>query len=146
MSDVIQIGDWQIQRKHALRMSQAGECDHKHLELDGRGDIVRCSKCGIQVSAFWALEMLADEYNRRLAKLERDREALAKAKEAEVHLLAARKVDKIWRSRTMVPACPHCHQGILPEDGLGNSRMSREIELRRRAVALEANRDSGLSE
>lgn len=87
------------------------------------------------VSAFWALEMLSDEYNRALSKLQRDREALAKAKEAETHLLAARRVESVWRSRTMVPACPHCGTGILPEDGLGSSQINRGIELRRRAAA-----------
>lgn len=134
MADIIQIGEWQLQHKHKHRNTKPGECDHKHIELDARGDIVRCVKCGVQLSAFWALDMLSDKYSRALSKLHRDREALAKAKEAETHLLAARKVEVVWRSRTMVPACPHCGLGILPEDGLGNSRINREIELRRRVA------------
>lgn len=133
--NIISIGDWKLQQKGKHRYPEPGECDHKHIELDGRGDIVRCMKCGVQLSAFWALEMLASEYNKSLAKLQRDQEALAKAKEADLHLLAARKVEKVWRSRTMVPACPHCGIGVLPEDGLGNSRINREIEMRRRMAA-----------
>ncbi len=137
MADIIQIGEWKLQHKHSHRYVAPGECDHKHIELDARGDIVRCVKCGDQLSAFWALKMLSDEYNRALSKLQREREALEKAKEAETHLLAARKVEKVWRSRTMVPACPHCGAGILPEDGLGGSRIDREIELRRRSTAKQ---------
>jgi len=132
MADIICIGDWQLLQKNKHRITGSNECDHKHIELDGYGDIVRCKKCGSQVSAFWALEMIANEYNRSLAKLRRDQEALARAKAVDLHLLAARKVEKIWRGRTMVPACPHCGLGILPEDGFGNNRVNREIELRRR--------------
>ena len=137
MADIIQIGEWKLQHKHNHRYVEPGDCDHKHIELDARGDIVRCVKCGDQLSAFWALKMLSDEYNRALGKLQREREALEKAKEAETHLLAARKVEKVWRTRTMVPACPHCGAGILPEDGLGGSRINREIELRRRSTAKQ---------
>lgn len=134
MSDIIDIGDWKLHRKSKHRMAEHGECDHKHIELDGRGDIVRCVKCGVQLSAFWALEMLAGEYNRALSRLQRERDALTKAKESEIHLLAAKKVEKAWRSRTMVPACPHCGKGILPQDGLGSTNINRAIELRRRAA------------
>lgn len=135
MAAVINIGDWQLQRKYKYSAPAQDDCDHKHIELDARGDVVKCVKCGVQLSAFWALEMLANEYNTALSKLHRDRDALAKAKQADLHLLAARKVEKVWRSRTMVPACPHCHQGIFPEDGLGGSQVSREVEIRRRTVA-----------
>lgn len=134
MADIIDIGDWKLQSKNKHRPSEHGECDHRHVELDGKGDIVRCVKCGVQLSAFWTLEMLAGEYNRALSRLQRERDALTKAKESEIHLLAARKVEKAWRSRTMVPACPHCGKGILPQDGLGNTNINRKIELRRRAA------------
>ncbi|MDE3022711.1 MAG: hypothetical protein KGI54_12775 [Pseudomonadota bacterium] len=51
------------------------------------------------------------------------------------HLIAARAVEKAWRVRDMVPSCPHCHAGILPEDGLGKSLINREMEMRRRDIA-----------
>lgn len=143
MADVIDIGDWKLHIKGRHRMGAPGECDHKHIELDERGDIVRCSKCGVQLSAFWALEMLADEYNRALSRLQAERATLAKAKESEICLLAAKKVEKAWRSRTMVPACPHCGNGILPQDGLGNASVNREIELRKRQAAGSKNKASG---
>jgi hypothetical protein len=43
---------------------------------------------------------------------------LAKAKAAEeTHLIsrAAQAIDKAWRSRSSVPACPHCGYGLFPE-------------------------------
>ena len=132
MADIIDIGDWKIHRRGQHRIETEGDCDHRHVELDERGDVVRCVKCGTQLSAFWALSMIAEEYNRALSKLERRRQALIEAKEKGLHLLAARKVEKAWRRRDMVPACPHCGEGILPEDGLGNSLINLAIVLRRR--------------
>lgn len=137
MADVIHIGEWQLQRTQQRDDPGLEACDHKHIELDRRGAVVRCNKCGVQLSAFWALEMLSDEYNRALTGLAREKEALAKAKASETHLLAARKVERVWRSRRSLPACPHCGRGILPEDGLGSRTIARELELRRRAVTKE---------
>ena len=133
MSDnVISIGDWQIKRSSEHRIQKDGDCDHKHLELDERGDVVRCLKCGTQVSAFWAIKMISEQYNCSLRKLASERETVKQAKEENLHLLAAKKVEKAWRRRSMVPACPHCGRGIFPEDGLGGSMINREMELRRR--------------
>jgi hypothetical protein len=135
MADIIDLGNIRFQLKRKYRLSAQGDCDHKHIELDDRGGIVRCLKCGLQLSAFWALEMLAEQYGIEMEKLRCGRKALAEAKNAELHLLAARKVEKAWRGRKMVPACPHCGRGILPEDGWGDALVNREIELRRRAVS-----------
>jgi hypothetical protein len=137
MAEIINIGDMLIQRKLGTRSSQEAECDHKQVELDDKGDIVRCMKCTIQLSAFWVLEMLASEYARASAKLEREKDALVAAKAQGLHLLAARKVEAVWRSRSAVPCCPHCGNGILPEDGLGSLRINRAIEMRRRSVVKE---------
>lgn len=54
--------------------------------------------------------------------------------EKTVELRAAQKVEKAWRSRTMVPTCPHCAEAIFPEDGLGSGMANRELALRRRGV------------
>lgn len=136
-NNIISIGDWKIQRNGEHRIQTEGDCDHKHLELDERGDVVRCLKCGTQVSAFWAIKMISEQYNSSLRRLVRERETVKQAKEENLHLLAAKKVEKAWRRRSMVPACPHCGRGILPEDGLGSSMINREMELRRRKAELE---------
>lgn len=138
MAQIIDIGEVRLQRSNSWHPALPGECDHKHIRLDGNGHIVRCMKCDAQLSAFWALEMLAEQYNRELRRLERDRNALAAAQQANLHLLAARKVEAVWRSTKMAPACPHCGRGILAKDGLGNERVRIEFELRRRATAEAA--------
>jgi DNA-directed RNA polymerase subunit RPC12/RpoP len=136
-SNIISIGDWKIQRKGEHRLKTEGDCDHKDLEMDEKGDVVRCLKCGTQVSAFWALRMISGEYTKAWSRLEHERATVKEAKDESLHLLASRKVEKAWRKRSMVPACPHCSKGIFPEDGFGNTMINREIELRRRKAATE---------
>lgn len=107
-------------------------CAHLNLTLDDQGHIVWCDDCKQTVSAYWAIQMLAERHAASLAVVERREKALAQDKAQNLHLTAAKKVEKAWRSRTMVPACPHCDRGILPEDGLGGTQVNRAIELARR--------------
>lgn len=137
MRKVIEIGDWKLAHKQDVRYSINGECQHKELELDEKGDVVRCLKCGVQVSAFWALTMLSDRYNEEIAKLNRQKERLREEQQKSIHLLAARAVDDAWRSKTMIPTCPHCHCGITVNDGFGRSKVHKDIEARRREVAKQ---------
>lgn len=134
MSNIIQIGEWSVQRRARSASSPQAGCDHAQIALESHGQVVRCLKCGDQLSAFWALQMLADQYDRATAELEQERRALARAREAELHLPAALKVEQLWRGRKLAPACPHCGRGILPEDGLGSLQINQEFELRRRAA------------
>lgn len=133
---VTHIGNYTL-RNAGNRAPQTG-CEHRELVLDRDAESVRCVQCGSQVSAYQALEMLAGEWDGAVATLRREAAELEKAKQGHLHLLAARKVEKAWRGRGTVPACPHCHRGILPEDNLGDRVVSRAIELRRREVSARA--------
>lgn len=107
-------------------------CKHLNLTYDDNGEFVTCDDCGMQVTAFWAMKMLAEHYEKARQDVDRRSQHLADEKARSIHLLAARKVEKAWRSRSMVPCCPHCGAGILPEDGLGGSQVNRKIEMARR--------------
>lgn len=137
MSNVTNIGDWVINRKTKSYFTPKGECGHKHLQMEDDGAVVKCTDCGVQVSAYWALENIVRAYNEWTVKFNRERETFRQSKEKEIHLLAAKKVESAWRSRSMVPTCPHCRSGILPSDGFGGGMINKEIEMRRRAIALE---------
>ncbi|GEM_PF-4444040 len=63
--------------------------------------------------------------------------ALEQDKSHNLHLIAAKKVEAVWRSRNMAPCCPHCGRGILPEDKLGDAQTRRDFELRRRQARPE---------
>lgn len=132
MSNVIEMGEFRLKRKPQTYFPVAGECGHKYLELDDQGDIVRCTECKVQVSPYWALSRIAEDWGRMAAKFQAQKAELEKDKAANIHLVAARNAEQGWRKRDMVPACPHCDRGILPEDGFGLSLINRAMEMRRR--------------
>ncbi len=134
---IVEIGEFRLSRQREHNMRKTGECRHLRLELEDRGDIVRCGDCGAQVSAYWALSMLADEFSRWGDRLESQDKRLREEQDKALHLIAARRIEKLWRGRKMTPLCPHCNRGILPEDGLGHAAISREIELRRHSAGQQ---------
>lgn len=109
-----------------------------HLSMDGEGDIVTCDDCKKQVSAFWALQMLSEHYQKAFAKLQRKYDEQASIEKKTLHLKAAQLVEAAWRSQTMVPICPTCREPIFATDGFGRSQMSKEIAKRRRAEMAQA--------
>lgn len=133
MSNVIDIDALRVARKSSY-VRAPGECRHMNFTLDDNGDIVKCDECGVQLSAYWALSHCVEYYQRAIAKLTSAEKRLATAQEEGVHLLAARRVERAWRSRTMVPACPHCGEGIGPKDDFGGTCINKAIYERRRAA------------
>lgn len=127
--NVVDIGSFRIRQQAGRKPWSRNDnrCLHRQLTLDEQGHIVRCETCGETVSAFWALLMLSDEYGRESEKVARAKQSAKEAKDAVLHLTAAKKVEKVWRTRNMAPLCPHCSEAILPEDGLGDRQMSRKF-------------------
>ncbi len=138
---IVNIGDMRLRRKgdpgrwNGLHLEKP-KCRHLRTTLDPNGHIITCDDCNMQVDAFWVLGSLIECWSANLAALQAQTKALQETRKAleneNIHLIAARKVESVWRSRNYVPACPHCAKGILPEDGLGSSRVSRRRELERR--------------
>lgn len=131
-SNVINLGDLSIRRREKRLQYRDDRCRHKNTTWDANGDIITCDDCKMQISAVWMLHMLVDAYDAAMASITAREKSLADDKARNIHLIAARKVEDAWRSKTMVPCCLHCGNGVLPEDGFGGARMSRAIEIARR--------------
>lgn len=132
--NVVQFGDFLFRAKGRRYPWDKDRCAHKHLELDDNGEIVLCLDCKQQVTAYWALRHITEQWRDHASKLQKQADDLRERVQKNVSLLAAQRVEKAWRRKSMVPVCPHCSAGILPEDRLGDSCINKEIELRRRAV------------
>lgn len=131
--NIIQIGDFSLARENSEAKSRRGEaCAHRRLDLDQHGEVVRCRDCGTQVSAFWALGMLATFWRDESARLQSRLNQAQKDLDATLHLRAAKTAEQAWRNRDMVPTCPHCGEGISPADGFGRSLVSKRIDEARR--------------
>lgn len=132
--NIIQIGDFRIARTDRKWASRTDKtiCAHRSIELDDHGEIVRCMDCGIQVSAYWGLKMLAEHWEDASRKHQSAANQLAADKAASLHLLAAKKAEQAWRLRDMVPTCPHCGEGITAKDGFGDCLINKQMDNARR--------------
>ena len=110
------------------------ECNHDHLEYNFRSRMVSCRDCGAHVDGFTAFSVLLEYWERIENSLKlRMQEMDELEQKSEKRLLKATlEVDSAWRSKTMVPTCPHCNASIFPEDGLGKSLTNKEIEIEKR--------------
>lgn len=113
-------------------------CEHNHIKLDENGSIVTCTDCKKEISAFWALLHMAERWEKHARDIKSTRQRIADDAKAIVHLRAAKRIEQCWR-RGMACCCPHCHQPILPEDGMGGVTESRDRVLERRKF----ERDNG---
>lgn len=128
---VVDIGDLRVARGKTRRPYTA--CKHTHLRYDNEERRIWGADCEMDVEAFDAFKGLVERFSGAASDIKGRQDAV---KEAEGHAIisrAAKAIDEIWRRRKVVPACPHCRRGILPEDvakGLGC--VSAEIERQRR--------------
>lgn len=138
--NVVDLGAYRIARNSSdnFRRRIDGECLHKQWLLEDCGNIVSCKDCGKQLGAFWALNALIDEYNTWVRRYVAQAEKLREDSAANLHLTAARLAEKAWRSRKMVPCCPHCGEGIAAGDGFGHSLINKRIDDARRADRARA--------
>ena len=110
---VIDIGDIRVARGMSRRPASA--CKHRHMRYDRNERRVWCVDCERDIEGFDAFQLLAEQAHEFAAHLDRREKKIAEAEAFQVRSLAAKEIDKVWRSRTRVPACPHCHLGLLPE-------------------------------
>ena len=124
--NVVHLGDFAIKRKDS-KFAYPKTCQHLNLTLDDHGQTVKCDDCGDQVSAYWAITSMAAHVDREWKKINSAFEKLKKDQQSAIHLTAARKVEAAWRKRDMLPCCPHCGEGIAPEDGFGGSMINKRF-------------------
>jgi Zn finger protein HypA/HybF involved in hydrogenase expression len=111
---VVHIEDLRIAR--GLSRRPASACPHRSLVYDQKERRIWCKDCETDVEPFDAFRMLAERSHAHSEHL-RDREKRVKEAEAfQIRSRAAKVMDEAWRSRNMVPNCPHCRRGIFPED------------------------------
>lgn len=126
MTNIINFGELKISRgshKH---------CSHKNLVYDPKERVIQCSDCERYLDAFDVFLNFIHQFDRAYAKLNRDREELAYLQEKGLSLKAAKMAEQAWRSKTNTPICPHCFEGIFPEDKFGNMTINKDIAIKRR--------------
>ena len=134
---VVDIGDLRVSR--GLTRRPASSCQHRRMSYDPRERRIWCRDCEKDVDAFDAFIKFTEQYDRAYKDIQKRREELHQAERFQCRSIAAQKIDKAWRSKNSVPACPHCSHGLFPEDFKnGMSMMGKDYAMKRRA-ALRGN-------
>ena len=132
VADIIDLAGFRIQWGRSGTKHQ-DRCDHNGLLYSMEERRVWCSKCNRTVENFEAFMVFV----RHFGEIESAARAkMAKADEAmktSVRRRATKELDRLWAGEGRAVTCPHCKNGLLPEDfanGVGWS--AREYELARR--------------
>ena len=130
---VVDIGDIRVAR--GLSRRPFSICKHRRLVFDQHERRIWCKDCETALEAFDAFRLLAEQSHAFLAAVEARERKVSDAESHNVRSLAAKVLDEAWRSRSMVPICPHCRSGLFPEDFKnGVSKMGRDYAAKRRTT------------
>ena len=135
--NVIEFGELRIRRQRESRYSAPG-CQHLNMVFDDNGGTVECEDCKKHLDLYWVLGKMSRAHADAWAKVESAQADVTAKMAASVELRAAQRVEQAWRSRKMVPACPHCHEPVFPTDGFGGTLVNKEMAIRRRETKLTA--------
>jgi hypothetical protein len=111
---VVDIGDVRVSR--GLTRRHHASCPHRRLVYDNNERRVWCKDCERDVEPFDAFKSLVEQHASAVDTLRRREKVVADAEKFTMRRIAAKVMDEAWRSRDMVPACPHCSHGLFPED------------------------------
>ena len=141
---VVDIGDLRVARGLSRRPHSA--CKHRPLVYDQQERRIWCKDCEQDVEPFDAFMQLVENFHRAASDIERGRKALEEAQAHNVIRVATKQMDEHFRSRKMVPSCPHCGDGIFPEDVPKMGRVNRQWEEVKRARKERLKADGGAGE
>lgn len=118
---------------------EKGFCHHRRVSIDRDAGTVECDDCGKPVSAFHLILAWCGYWGEIRAEVERLKTRCAEMRRLlkgyKPRLRAIKELEKRWWHGGMLPTCPHCGRGLLPEDFAegGGGGVGREYEMARRA-------------
>ena len=129
--NIVDIGDLRVARGMSRRPVHI--CRHKPLVYDQRERRIWCKDCENDVEPFDAFLLIVENFNKAASDIENKSKALKEAEAHKIRLIATKKIDKLFSSKKYIPTCPHCDNGIFPEDIGKMGQISREWEFAKRA-------------
>jgi hypothetical protein len=135
---VVDIGDYRVSRGQTRR--EYTGCPHRRLTYDQAERRIWCRDCERDIESFDAFMKIVEGVSAAIKKIDAREKRVAEAEAFQARSLAAKALDKAWRKRRMVPACPHCRMGLFPEDFKNGvtamlGRDYAEAQLRARAAS-----------
>jgi len=137
---VIDFGEARVARGMSRRPYSS--CKHMNMVYDTQERRIWCEDCESNVDPFDAFRTLVEQYAAAESRINRIKNEANEAAQFTLRSRAAKHIDKAWRSRRMVPCCPHCTGALLPEffaDGVGMS-VSAELARRKHGFAEDKSK------
>lgn len=109
-------------------------CEHNSLVYNDSDRRVWCEDCKSTVDPYDAFMRIVMQWHHIQGSINGKLARASEAMNATLVRRAAKNLDRSWGHK-MAPNCPHCHNGLLPDDfadGIRSSR-SRELEEARRS-------------
>lgn len=106
-------------------------CRNRCFEVDTQNKEILCAECGAVVPPYDAMLDIAFDVNTMNMEVESLREQRMKLLNWKPHLIALRKLERIYRSGSMLPSCPHCGRGIEAQELL-KREVNKQMEMERR--------------
>lgn len=133
-ANVIDLDGVRIKAGHTPYKTKA--CDHLQLIFSLGERRVWCESCERTIDNFDAFMTFVNHLDRMVLAARHDLDTAERALAATVRMRATKELDRMWAGKRMVPCCPHCHGGLLPDDFAGGacSATSYELEVARRKV------------
>lgn len=138
---VVDIGDIRVAR--GLSRSRAEVCKHSNMAYDSKERRVYCRDCEKGIHPFDAFLRLVENYHAAHLSLSAKKNQVDEALKFSLISRAAKNIDVEWRARNTAPACPHCHEALLPEDFADGVKttVSKELARRKRIAKTKANKN-----
>lgn len=136
---VVDIGDLRVARGEARRPMAI--CQHVHQVYDQKERRVWCEDCETDLEPFDAYRCVIENMDRAVKMLRRREQELKEAEQFAARARATKALDKMWRSQSMAPCCPHCRTALLPEE-FANGVTSMDRELARRMAEGRNTKDT----
>lgn len=109
------------------------QCEHKKLVYDKEERRIWCQDCQSTIDNFDIVMALIEPIRRAQNELKDRKKEVQDLVSANIIRVAAKNLDNEWQKRNTVPCCPHCKDGLLPEDFYYIKwRVSKEIARQKR--------------
>lgn len=92
------------------------KCENKSFVIDSQNRAIYCGSCGSQVDPYESMYYLAANYERLKEQTDRLLEQRKQIADYKPHMIVFRNLEKSYRGKKMLPACPHCDRGFYFEE------------------------------
>lgn len=111
---VVDIGDLRVARGKSRRPRTT--CKHNRLVYDENERRIWCKDCESDVEPFDAFIGLVENFFYKESDLRSRQAKLEELENYNIRRIAAKNLEAVWNKKRVLPACPHCRRGLMPDD------------------------------